>query len=269
MTKSNKTTTANNNGNNSPHWNTMIIPAIFLAASAVCYVEPTMSSSIFFALLGWMSLYIISTKTASSSTTTPFADIANGMVASTLDAFVSDENTARRERLICALSDVVSGTMRSSNVRDAVKSSIIDSLNDDSLRDSALITLETALVKSSENEGLRNAVLSVVRRAFAGALNDEAFVRDLMSSIVSALVQASKEEELTASLLDVVTRALTKALSDERLVMELRGAITSTLRDGEIYKAGARGMVSAFMRGGSSEGRRDGFEMKASSRKDS
>jgi hypothetical protein len=84
-----------------------------------------------------------------------------------------------------------------------------------------------------------------VSQAFTGTLNDEAFVRDLMSSIVGAMVQASREEELTHSFMDVVTTAVTKALADEKFVMELWGAITSTLQDGEIYKAGARGMVSA------------------------
>jgi hypothetical protein len=69
------------------------------------------------------------------------------------------------------------------------------------------------------------------------------------------MVQASREEELTQSFLDVVTTAVTKALADEKFVTELRGAITSTLQDGEIYKAGARGMVSAAfgLRSGSND----------------
>lgn len=242
--KSNQTA---DNGNDPP-WDKMIIPAIFFAASAACYVEPTVASSIFFALLGLTTVYI-----STVATNVLVAPVANGLIASSLDAFAADECGTRRERLYVSISDLLSTTIRSSAMRDAVRSSIIESLRDESLHDSALHTLENALIKASEDEGLRNAALYVVRQAFTGALNDEGFVRDLMSSIVGALVQASKEEELTKSLLDVVTYAVTRALSDERFVMELRGAITSTLRDGEIYKAGARGMVSAFLRGGSSE----------------
>jgi len=62
---------------------------------------------------------------------------------------------------------------------------------------------------------------------------------------VHAIVQASKEEELTQSILDVVTRAVSQALADESFVSEIRGAVKDTLSDGDIYKAGAKGMLSA------------------------
>jgi hypothetical protein len=82
-----------------------------------------------------------------------------------------------------------------------------------------------------------------------GALNDENFVRDLMTSIVSALVQASKEDEITSAILDVVTRAVSQALADETFVQELRGAMKDTLQDGDMYKAGAKGILAAAFGG--------------------
>ena len=88
-------------------------------------------------------------------------------------------------------------------------------------------------------------MLKVIKKSFTGALSDEEFVRDLMSAIVGAVVQASKEEELTQSILDVVTQAVSQALADENFVSEIRGAVKDTLQDGELYKAGARGVVSA------------------------
>ena len=108
---------------------------------------------------------------------------------------------------------------------------------DDELQDAMLNTFQTALIKASENEGLRKTTIHVVKLAFVQALNDEEFVRDLMSSIVGALVQASKEEELTTAILDVVTRAVSQALADEDFTKEIRGAVKDTLQDGDIYKS--------------------------------
>ena len=224
-----------------PSWD-KIIPAIFFAASAACFVDPTKAPSIFFALLGFMTIFI---SPVMNFLAAPVTEGLTGTVTASLDAFTADENGPRRERLYESLADLLSTSLYSSPLRDAVRQFIVESLTSEELHDSALNTLQTALIKASENEGLRSAALLVVRQAFVGALNDEAFVRDLMSSIVGAMVQASREEELTQSFLDVVTTAVTKALADERFVMELRGAITDTLKDGEIYKAGARGMVSA------------------------
>ncbi len=231
--------TASNSGD--PPWD-KIIPAIFFAASVVCYVDPTKAPSMFFALLGFTTIFISPVMTFLAA---PVTKGLTGTVTASLDAFTADENGPRRERLYESIADLLSTSLHSSTLRDAVRESLVNSLTDESLHDAALNTLQSALIKASENEGLRTAVRLMVRQAFTGALNDEAFVRDLMSSIVGAMVQASREEELTQSFLDVVTTAVTKALADEKFVMELRGAITSTLQDGEIYKAGARGMVSA------------------------
>lgn len=137
-------------------------------------------------------------------------------------------------------------------MKAALKESLVASLTDEDLQNAMLNTLETALIKASENEGMRSAALSIIRQAFIQALNDEEFVRDLMSSIVGALVKASKEEELTSAILDVVTRAVSQALADENFTKEIRGAVKDCLRDGDIYKSGVKGMLSAAF-GGAAE----------------
>ncbi|KAL7541041.1 hypothetical protein ACHAXR_010580 [Thalassiosira sp. AJA248-18] len=201
-----------------------------------------MAPSIVFGLLAFATVFISPvmqyfTKPATESMTCTITDA--------LTVITDEKNSEQREKLFFALADLISKTVSSKALRNALKESLVSSLMDDDLHDATLNTLQTALIKSSENEGFRSTALDVVKRAFTGALSDEDFVRDLMASIVGAMVQASKEEELTQSILDVVTKAVSQALADEQFVAELRGAIKDTLQDGDIYKAGARGMVSA------------------------
>jgi membrane carboxypeptidase/penicillin-binding protein len=162
-----------------------------------------------------------------------------------INTITDDRYSENREKLFDSIAALISKSMGSTALKTALKESLVASLMDEDLQDATLNTLQNALIKASENEGLRRTIIHVVKLAFVQALNDEDFVRDLMKSIVGALVQASKEEELTTAILDVVTRAVSQALADENFTNELRGAVKDTLKDGDIYKAGAKGMISA------------------------
>ena len=166
-------------------------------------------------------------------------------VTDAINTITDETHDEQTEKLFTAIADLISKSVHSSALTATLKESFVSSLMDDDLHSATLDTLQRSLVKASDNEQLRMTVLDVTKSAFVGALNDDAFVRDLMGSIVSALVQASKEEELTMSLLDVTTRAVSQALADEAFVNEIRGAVKSTLQDGDLYKAGARGVLAA------------------------
>ena len=155
--------------------------------------------------------------------------------------------------------DVGSETQLSSSpaLQSTIKQSLLSSLMDEDLHDASLDTIQLSLVKASQNDSFQSATLGLIKQAFTAALNDEAFVGDLMQSIVGAIVQASKEEELTKSVMDVVTLAVSQALNDERFVAELRGAIKDTLQDGDIYKAGAKGMLTAAFGGGKTKDQKE------------
>jgi len=229
------------NVNETSQWD-VIIPASLFAASAVCLVDPSLAPSIMFALLALATVFVSPvvtyfTKPATAGLTDTITDAIN--------TITDDRYSTQREKLFYAIADLISISVQSEALKKALKESLVSSLMDDDLHDATLNTLQTALLKASENEGFRSTALDVVRSAFTGALNDEDFVRDLMESIVGAMVQASKEEELTQSMLDVVTRAVSQALADEKFVSELRGAVKDTLQDGGIYKAGAKGIMSA------------------------
>ena len=220
----------------------IIIPSSLFAASAVCWIDPTIAPSIIFALLAFATINITPvmqyfTKPATEGLTITITDALN--------TITSEKHSEQREKLFFAIADLISKSVQSTALRTTLKESLLSSLMDDDLHDATLNTLQTALIKASENEGFRSTALHVVKEALVGALRDEDFVRDLMSSIVGAMVQASQEEELTQSVLDVVTRAVSQALADESFVSEIRGAVKDTLQDGDLYKAGAKGMISA------------------------
>ena len=217
----------------------IIIPSSLFAASAICWIDPTIAPSIIFALLGFATVNITPvmqyfTKPATEGLTVTITDALN--------TITSEKHSEQREKLFFALADLISKSVQSTALRTTLKESLLSSLMDDDLHDATLNTLQTALIKASENEGFRSTALHVVKEALVGALRDEDFVRDLMSSIVGAMVQASQEEELTQSVLDVVTRAVSQALADESFVSEIRGAVKDTLQDGDICKAGANGI---------------------------
>ncbi|KAL3816804.1 hypothetical protein ACHAXA_000907 [Cyclostephanos tholiformis] len=92
--KSNKTADKSNN----PPWD-KIIPAIFFAASAACYVEPSKAPSILSGLLGLTTIYIYPVMSFL------VAPVTKGLIASSLDSFTADENGPRRERLYESIAD--------------------------------------------------------------------------------------------------------------------------------------------------------------------
>ena len=240
--------TLRDNISDSTPWET-IIPAAFFLASALCYVNPSLAPSLAFALLAFVTIFVSPVVTYF---TKPATEGLMGTVTDAINAITDDQYSEKRNEFFDAFAALISKSVQSTALKAALMESLVTSLMNDDLHDAVLQTLQSALIKASENEGLRSTGLNIVKQAFVGALNDEDFVRDLMSSIVSALVQASKEEELTSSLLDVVTRAVSQALAEENFTAEIRGAVKDTLRDGDLYKAGAKGIVAAAF-GGATE----------------
>lgn len=228
-----------------PNWD-ILIPSTLFLASALCYQNPQLAPSIAFTVLGLATIFITPvmkhfTKPATMSLTTTLTDAMN--------TITDDKHDEQTEKLFNAIAGLISKSVQSSALTATLKESFVASLMDDDLHEATLNTLQHSLVKASENDQLRLTLLDVTKRAFVGALNDENFVRDLMTSIVSALVQASKEDEITSAILEVVTRAVSQALADETFVQELRGAVKDTLQDGDMYKAGAKGILAAAFGG--------------------
>ena len=226
-------------------WET-IIPASFFLASAICYVDPSRAPALMFGLLAFATIFVSPVVTYF---TIPAVEGLIGTATDAINTVTDDKYSEQRDKFFDAVAMLISKSVQSTALTTALKETLVAAVTDEDLQDTILNTLQTALIKASENEGFKSTALSILKQAFVGALNDEEFVRDLMSSIVGAIVQASKEEELTQSILEVVTAAVSQALADEKFTNEIRGAVKDTLRDGELYKAGAKGIVSAAFGG--------------------
>jgi uncharacterized membrane-anchored protein YjiN (DUF445 family) len=222
----------------------LILPASFFAAAAICFADPQWAPSILFTLMAFATIFV---KPVISYYTKPATEGLTFALTDALNTITDESNKEAREELFKATAEFFTKLVHSTALTNTLKETLVSSLMDDDLQDAMLNTLQRSLIKATENENFRSTAKDVVKVSFTSALNDETFVRDLMTSIVGALVQASKEEELTKSILDIVTRAVSQALADENFVAELRGAVKDTLQDGELYKAGARGMVSAAL----------------------
>jgi hypothetical protein len=231
-------------------WET-IIPASFFAAAAACWYSPEFAPSIAFVILGFGAVFFDS---FAAYFTKPAVLGLSVALTDSFQTFAAEENSEQTDRLLDALADSIGRALQSSALTSTIKASIMDTLKDDDLQRATIHTLQSALIKASENEGFRETAMDVTKRAFVGALSNKDYVDELMTSIVSAIVSASQNEELTKSLLGVVTQAVSEALADEDFVSEIRGAVKDCLRDGDLYRAGAKGMISAaFGRKGSNE----------------
>ena len=225
----------------------VLIPSTFAAASAVCYLRPELFACVLFLILTLSTIYV---QPVVNYFTAPATENLTGALTEAINTITDERNSDKRERLFDAISELINKSVNSAALQGTIKRSLLSSLMDEDLHDASLNTIQLSLVKASQNDSFQNTILSVVKRAFTAALSDEDFVGDLMQGMVGAIVQASKEEELTRSVMDVVTLAVSQALNDERFVAELRGAIKDTLQDGDIYKAGAKGMLTAAFGGG-------------------
>lgn len=222
-------------------WETAV-PAALFVSSAVCWYNPQRASSIAFLMIGFTFLFMDS---LASYFTKPAAQGLSLSITDALNTFTSEENSEQADQLFKAMTETISKALQSRELVSTLKHSFAEAMKDDDLQRAALDTLQNALVKASENEDFQEIALEITQRAFVAALSNEAFVKDLMTSVVNAIVMASQDEQLTKSILGVVTQAVSEALADEAFTSELRGAVKDTLKDGEIYQAGARGMLSA------------------------
>jgi hypothetical protein len=223
----------------------IIVGGACFAASAVCLYRPELASSILFFFVGSIAFFLevwIKTVAAPSATKT-----VSNVVTESLQAFVAQENSDDTDRLLDAVSESIARALQSTSLVSTVKSSISETIQDDELQSAVINTLQSALVKVSQNQGFQNTTMDVTRRAFLGALGNEQFVKELMTSVVQAIVSASQDEKLKKAVMSVVTEAVSEALADERFTAEIRGAVKATLKDGELYRAGVSGVLSAAL----------------------
>lgn len=222
------------------------MPAIFFAASATCWYDPTKAPAIAFFLFGCGMVFFDS---VASYFTKPAADGLSKAMTDFCLSFSDEKNEEQTDKLLDALADSILRALQSGPLKSTLKQSIVEIATDDDLTSAAIQTIQDAMKKAADNADFKDTLFDITKRAFVGALNDESFIKESLESGVAAIVVASQDEILRASMLSVVTQAVSDALHDEQLISEFQEVVKACLSDGEMYRSGARGVISAAFGG--------------------
>jgi hypothetical protein len=194
------------------------------AAAAICWVDPSKFPSVFF---GICCLGFIMRDPLLEVMTRPISQHISESAAKTAEELFRDET--RFDRILSAGAHGLQRTMGSD------------------LENALLQTITGAIVKSTKDESLLQALTVVAKQSMLDTLRDDAFMRDSASLIVNSILSAVRDEELKTALLAVATEAVSAALQDEKFVAIFRRVMKDVLSDGDMYRASAAGLVGAFM----------------------
>ena len=200
------------------------IPASLAVAAAICWIDPNKFPAVFFAFCCFGFLL---RDPLLEVLTRPISQHISESAAKTAEDLFRDE--ARWDRILSAGSHGLQRTMGSE------------------LENSLLQTITRAIVKSSKDESLLQALTVVAKQSMLDTLRDDEFMRDAASLIVNSILSAVRDEELKTALLAVATEAVSAALQDEKFVAVFRRVMKDVLSDGDMYRASAAGLVGAFM----------------------
>lgn len=219
-----------------------IIPAALLVASAISYLDPNMAPCLFFLFAGLG--FLINETLIKSSQKTMVRHISDGI---TLSMVEFSQDSQKAENFTSALSETIRVALTNDKLTKTFRDIAIESMRNEDLQSDILDTISNAMVRVSEDETLRKATLSAIEQGISHTLADKAFMDAMYGSLVSALVLTSQNEELQRVLLTVVTEAISSAVRDEQFMEELKQAMKECLRDSEIFRAGASGLLGAVL----------------------
>lgn len=223
-------------------WFEAAIPAFLAVAAAICWVVPDKFPSIVFVMC---SLSFVFRDPLLQVLSRPVSRHISESVTETVEGLFRNEK--QFDRLLMAGTDALEQTMASAPLRSSLKMAIVESVQNEDLLDAVLATTTNAIVKASKDDSMREALTVVSKTGVLEALRDEEFMKDIVASLVAAILSASKDPELKTAMLEIGTDAVSTALQDEKFVAVFRGVVKDSLRDGEMYRAGASGLIGAIM----------------------
>lgn len=226
------------------------IPASLAVASAVCFVDPSKFPSVLFAFL---FLGFLFRDSLLGFVTQPLLRHVSESTTQVVEEAFRDED--RFDRLLSAGTNALQRSAKP--LRKTLKEAIVESMQDEELESILLKTTTRAIVKATQDESLLEAFSTVTKQSMLAILRDQRFLKDSTRLLVDSLLAAVKDEELTEALLAVGTGAVSAALQDEKFVAIFRTVMKDVLSDGSMYRAGAAGLVGAFLPKGSQRGKKD------------
>merc|ERR1740121_2636007 len=91
-----------------------------------------------------------------------------------------------------------------------------------------------------------DSCLRVIKIATTDAMRDSGFVSDVTSTITNAGISVIKDDDIRESMVNVGKLAIVHALRDEGFLRVLRETLAESLKDGNIYRGAAAGVVGAL-----------------------
>jgi len=156
------------------------------------------------------------------------------------------QHPEQSEPLIGALSQTIRVALTNEELQATFRDVAIKSMRDGELQSDILNVVTGSLVKASNDENLKKVLLSSIQQGMSDALNNQEFLDAIFSSTMKVVVTGAKNTKLRDTVLNVATEAVSLAIQDKRFIQELKGVLKEVLRDGDLYRASAAGLVGAF-----------------------
>ncbi|CAK0792488.1 unnamed protein product [Prorocentrum cordatum] len=150
------------------------------------------------------------------------------------------------DEIVGTLTGSMVAASRDKGLRGALLSIITTALRDEEFMSQMLATMTDATVSAAQNRHLRDSVLGVAKIAITDAVKDESFVADVTTALTDAGLRAARDGEIRGALVDIAKVAIVEALKDDSFLQVLRETVANSLRDGQIYRGAALGVLGAI-----------------------
>lgn len=127
-----------------------------------------------------------------------------------------------------------------------VKEAVSEALKDKAFMEDMVRTISMAVLHAAENRELRDATLKIVKEAVFDALSDERFMEQMLSMLTKSVVAASRDVELRDAMVGCTKEAVRDALKDDAFISSFREALCDSLKDSNIYRSAAAGVVGSL-----------------------
>lgn len=126
------------------------------------------------------------------------------------------------------------------------KEAVTKALNDQGFMKEMVSTISRSCLETARNQEISRALIDIVKKGISDATSDKRFMDDMLQVLSGAVVDASQDTVLRNALLGVTKEAVTEALKDEDFIKAVRDALCDGLKDTNIYRSAAAGVVNSL-----------------------
>lgn len=178
----------------------------------------------------------------------PHVESAKGVSIEHLIDMLRDKNL--EEQVLATTAHGVDSVSKNKELRSmlqsVLKSAVTEAIKDEGFMADMVVTMTSSTLAAARNKELREATLSVMQQAVTDSLKDEGFMSAMLATLIKTTVGASRDLELRDAMQTVTKAAVTDALRDHGFMLAFQRAMCEGLKDSNIYRSAAAGMVSSL-----------------------